>query len=313
MATGGDTVISIDAKNTCLRCSKPVTQKEGGLGCDLCEYWYHTKCEGVSKELYKALQQFDARNGGGRIHWYCARCENSVGGIIKTLNSVQIRQDKIENEVALVKSKQAEIDEILSEVKKNETKMMDEIAAVRDKQNKYDVEFPPLNRNNIAWEVKHPREGKKETSLKNQINNVLEEDKRKNNLVIKGVSEDLDDKTLIDKIFKELCPSSNIEIVEIARIGVKKENNRLIRVKLANHELKRTLLSKAKNLKDKTQFQDIYVMPDLTKTQLSEGKVLRDKLKFYRSNETTAEFKIEKGKVVKVEEGGKTVVFDPSA
>ena len=39
----------------CLRCKKGVKGTEAGLECDLCHYWFYTKCEGVGADLYKAL------------------------------------------------------------------------------------------------------------------------------------------------------------------------------------------------------------------------------------------------------------------
>ena len=40
-----------------LCCKKGVKGTEAGLECDLCHYWFHTKCEGVGADLYKALQK----------------------------------------------------------------------------------------------------------------------------------------------------------------------------------------------------------------------------------------------------------------
>ena len=37
----------------CLRCKKPVKDKEAGLECDLCHYWFHIKCEGMGADMYK--------------------------------------------------------------------------------------------------------------------------------------------------------------------------------------------------------------------------------------------------------------------
>ena len=30
---------------------------------DMCHYWFHTKCEGVGADLYKALQKFEETEG----------------------------------------------------------------------------------------------------------------------------------------------------------------------------------------------------------------------------------------------------------
>ena len=37
----------------CPECKKEVAEE--GVKCEMCESWYHTKCQGVSKALYAAL------------------------------------------------------------------------------------------------------------------------------------------------------------------------------------------------------------------------------------------------------------------
>ena len=39
----------------CPECKKEVAEE--GVKCEMCEHWYHTKCQGVSKALYAALQE----------------------------------------------------------------------------------------------------------------------------------------------------------------------------------------------------------------------------------------------------------------
>ena len=55
---------------------------EAGLECDLCHYWFHTKCEGVGADIYKALQKFEEAVRVGRsnsaIKWYCDSCARTV-------------------------------------------------------------------------------------------------------------------------------------------------------------------------------------------------------------------------------------------
>ena len=52
----------------CLRCKKGVKGNEAGLECDLCHYWFHTKCEGVGADVYKALQKFEEAVRVGRAN-----------------------------------------------------------------------------------------------------------------------------------------------------------------------------------------------------------------------------------------------------
>ena len=42
--TSNDCHASPAGLEVCLRCKKGVKGNEAGLECDLCHYWFHTKC-----------------------------------------------------------------------------------------------------------------------------------------------------------------------------------------------------------------------------------------------------------------------------
>jgi len=44
----------------CGHCNKPVTDKDSGVLCQMCETWYHTSSEGISDELYEVLGKTEA-------------------------------------------------------------------------------------------------------------------------------------------------------------------------------------------------------------------------------------------------------------
>ena len=47
--TSNDCHASPAGLEVCLRCKKGAKGNEAGLECDLCHYWFHTKCEGVGR------------------------------------------------------------------------------------------------------------------------------------------------------------------------------------------------------------------------------------------------------------------------
>jgi chemotaxis regulatin CheY-phosphate phosphatase CheZ len=73
----------------CGECRKLVTDK--GIQCEICELWFHCKCENVAEETYKLMNQ-------DRVHYYCGRCDKAVGKMLKTVMEVQTRQKKLEDE-----------------------------------------------------------------------------------------------------------------------------------------------------------------------------------------------------------------------
>jgi hypothetical protein len=49
----------------CGGCPKAVTDNKKGIQCEICEKWYHIKCQDISEESYKALKEIHT------AHWYC--------------------------------------------------------------------------------------------------------------------------------------------------------------------------------------------------------------------------------------------------
>jgi hypothetical protein len=73
----------------CGECRKVVMDK--GIQCEICELWFHCKCENVAEETYKLMNQ-------DKVHYYCGRCDKAVGKLLKVVLDVQARQKKLEEE-----------------------------------------------------------------------------------------------------------------------------------------------------------------------------------------------------------------------
>jgi hypothetical protein len=108
-----------DTTSLCLQCQKGVTDQDSGLSCDMCGEWFHTKCVGVTKELYRGLMKMQETKGsqGGGIHWYCRHCIGVVGRMLKTMGGLQKQQENLEGVVSTLKTELAELTKVVVELK----------------------------------------------------------------------------------------------------------------------------------------------------------------------------------------------------
>ncbi len=65
----------------CGRCRKMVVRGDEALMCEVCEQWFHIKCERVTKPQYK--QQVS--KGKSNFHWFCDTCDILQSGVVKQL------------------------------------------------------------------------------------------------------------------------------------------------------------------------------------------------------------------------------------
>jgi hypothetical protein len=145
-----------------------------------------------------------------------------------------------------------------------------------------------------------------------QVEEDLEIERRKYNLIFHGVVEDetMSDADIIKHVVSHgLKLDHTRHIEEITRIG-KTVNGKVrpIRVVLRSRESKREFLQRAKDLKDDDRFKKVYITPDLTRKQQEVDKNLRDNLKRIRADGEPAA-KIQAGRVVKNLEGQQAVVL----
>jgi hypothetical protein len=149
---------------------------------------------------------------------------------------------------------------------------------------------------------------------------MMERDKTKNNLILIGVSEyerGDDEKERVEKIVEALIQETRVKYKIMGRVGRKEPRAgttagggcpRPIRIVVEDTGDSRRLLARGKTLKGKADFEEIFVVPDLTKLQQEEDKKLRDKLKEIRES-GRKQAKIEKGEIVEEVEGKKEVLF----
>lgn len=75
----------------CGECKSVVANTEKAVQCELCNLWFHCKCEEIHEDSYKLLKQ-------DKVHFYCGRCDKAVGRILKTVLDLKKRQDKLHDD-----------------------------------------------------------------------------------------------------------------------------------------------------------------------------------------------------------------------
>jgi len=305
-----------------------------GIECEVCERWFHCKCEKVAVGTYKALEQDKA------LHWYCNGCSR---GVVNTWKRLQEKQEFLETEVGQLKEEikgmkiwtdkvgqmEKEVNADRAEFKKLDGRLKKiEIAVKEGEQKKEQLvqkEIQELKQSFVDIVNEQEEERKKEDNkktadrektvdreLQQKMLEVMERDKRKNNLIFMGIKEatEEEENKMIKDIMETLVEETDISYEIFGRVGRKDTNNagkaRPLRIIIEDIGHRRWVLSRGKKLKE-SSFKQVFIVPDLTRQQQEEDKKLRDKLKEIRQHGTT-NAKIVKGEIVSVEEGGEKVV-----
>lgn len=103
--------VKVKTKAKCPDCSKLVGDKDSAVKCEVCDEWFHSKCQNVPDDTYEFMMDNKS------MHWYCVTCNKSVGKILKVLSKLEARQDKVEEEIAKLNSELASIKGEVKEVK----------------------------------------------------------------------------------------------------------------------------------------------------------------------------------------------------
>jgi len=158
---------------------------------------------------------------------------------------------------------------------------------------------------------------KREREFQAQVVETMDREKRKNNIIIMGLNENMTEKEMeefIGEMLGAILETEEAELNVQGRIGKKLdgEKRRPVKVEIRDAAVRRKIIQKASNLKKEPKYEKIYISPDLTRKQQEEDKALRDKVKEFR-NQGMEGVKISKGCVVQEGPGGKReVLYSPS-
>lgn len=348
-----DKVKEDEAPLPCGTCGKMVTNRDKGVWCEICEKWYHSICEDVTPEVYKLLKK--EANGLHWFCKGCERGVSKllkvVTGIQAKVKQIDERIVKMEEVLyqtgekrlvnhedvisvsqsfgkdlksemdSIFRKIQGELIEVVSKKIGNELKgdmdtafkkVKDELSAkVNDGQRDEKVvsqlqkELGEM-KTKLDHNVKH---------VKDDVEETLEIERRKLNIVIHGVPDIDAEKDLesVEEIMGEgLHMDFDRHIDKMMRIGRLTEGRpRPLRILLKSIDSKKEILSRAKSLKDSEKFKRMFISPDLTRKQQAYDKELRTQLKKFRDDGET-DVRIKFGKIVKNNRGGREeILFQP--
>lgn len=114
--------------------------------------------------------------------------------------------------------------------------------------------------------------------IRMEVAEEWERERRRNRLVLMGipeVGEDGGGNEMVQEVMKGLMYGEKVDYQVLGRIGKKGLRARPIRVMVVQREQKRTILSRAKELKKIEGLQRVFVMPDLTREQQEEDFRIR--------------------------------------
>jgi len=161
----------------CPDCQKAVHDKDKGLQCEVCEGWFRTKCQNISDEVYKHLEQNEA------IHWFCLACNRAVAKIFTSLAPMRARQDKMDSQLQKLSS---DFQELVEKLKGIDNSAKAAEASVKALDTKLDavVETGFIDKLQEKVEI---RVNDLMKIVKKDVSETMEQERRKNNLVIHGV------------------------------------------------------------------------------------------------------------------------------
>jgi hypothetical protein len=354
MATAGRKVASAEAKGVlstveeardvreeldkCGECKKVVGKGEKGVQCEICEIWFHCRCEEVEEDTYKLLRQ-------SKVHFFCGRCDRAAGKILKTVVELKEKQNRMEKDINKIKAelgdikqqnyvKQEQLEDVarkLTADSKGEVSILqDEIKKLKndvvtvqdgsvkleqmfneDKGSGHDEPWSEVVKKEVATEISI---GMK--TVMEDVEETLDIERRKGNLIIHGVPEkdaEEDIESVIQVFGQGMSCDFSRHVEKMERIGRHSgARPRPIRMIMKSMDSCKQILSRAKDLKHHDDFKRMIITPDLTKRQLATDKELRLELKRIRDSGET-DVKIKFGKIIKKESptGREVVVYVP--
>jgi hypothetical protein len=299
--------------NSCGKCSKAVKE---GIQCEICDCWWHPACAGIESEICESLGK------NQQLHWYCLKCNSSVGKLLKEVMKMQDRVDIVEDCVRKMDEKMvafkndinkrfdsalAEVHQNISEtIKEYEVKHLidDEIKRFEDKFGETKPKWSELitkevdsRLTDITGDLDSVQ--KSVTETKERIMENQDKLKRMNNIIMYNVAESVSDSaaarnkddlnfcgSLMEKVLK--VGYEDGDVTKIVRLGkYDDQHKRPLLVEFSNAHVKNVVMGNVTNLGSaKDDFKGVTISHDMTAKERKECKLLVDEAKKKQAEET---------------------------
>ena len=111
---------NVEKECKCGSCLKVVMDQDDGVLCEICETWFHSKCQSISDAMYKVISQYRKD-----LHWFCKGCSGGAEKLLAALGRLQGKIDRIEEEMVRLRTDiQLEISTVVTEFR-SEIKQVD--------------------------------------------------------------------------------------------------------------------------------------------------------------------------------------------
>ena len=245
------------AQHPCLKCSQQVKKNCKAIQCSFCEYWVHIECGDISDTLYKEMCKRADTHGH---FWVCMACKATSFVFRKQIDKLTERIGNAEERITETKNDLEKAKEDTDLVKKrvsNLEKKSDEDSA-RTKDSVFEEISDRENRKlNLVFH-----------NITESTSNVAEERKKF-------------DSKAIQRIFDTVKVKKDVEgdTKFMTRLGSAKDRPesaapRPLLIGFYNETDKNDVLKNAKLLKG-SKYEEISIVPDLTKRQRDEEDKLR--------------------------------------
>ena len=110
------------AESLCGHCKKLVKNDSPAMECEICNLWYHIKCQGITKAENEYIKGGSKKKSLSKLHWYCLTCDRIAINFMKTMANLitkyQILEDKVDNLEEKMKNKvdKEEVDQLKEEI-----------------------------------------------------------------------------------------------------------------------------------------------------------------------------------------------------
>ena len=287
---GSQTSLIVEEKEECGKCEKKVENEEKAVLCDICKVWFHQTCGNIDEGLYQAITKF-GYSGTKELPWQCKTCKRYAAQMITEMIQLKQKQDKLEKKMKDIEKKINVNERDFSELKKTVEVNSDKIDKVGEE----------MERNASVAQPSVSSELNRETlqkQIKEEVNEIVEREKRKFRIVITNLTQEEDSLGEVQSKVIKLLDTLSVTEESIVQV-IQLKDKRFVSVELKNTEIKGEIIRKARRLKNNTQYEDVYIRPDLTYKQRKEGQKLREELKL-RTQRGESNLIIRRGQLIKV-------------
>ena len=221
-----------------------------GIGCDQCSLWFHPQCTGLPAAAIQCIQM----DGGNAVRFVCCscRCSSNSSRAGGNDNPNPPQDTSISQLFQVVKSLAETVANLANQVQSSL------VAGGLGQNPRTSHSSPAITRENFFVEMRE-----------------YEDRKRRRDCIIVRSSSARSQAEFVGEFssVSQFLVGSPIPAESVHCINA---DTGMFRAKISNQESRKKLLDKAKNLKDSSQFSNIFISRDLTYLQRQEQRALRD-------------------------------------